>query len=131
MKQRTLDQLGKRERQIAELIYRMKKGSVDDVRAALGNPPSYSAVRTTLNILVRKGFLETAKEGRKFFYSPMVTQETAGRHAIQSLIQTYFNNSIEQAVSGIISADEGSLSDEDYARLIALIRKAKKERRTR
>ena len=131
MKQCTLEQLGKRERQIAELLYSMKTGSVDDVIKAIENPPSYSAVRTTLNILVRKRFLQQSKSGRKYLYSPTVAPETASRHAIRSLVQTYFNNSIEQAVSGLISADEGKLSDRDYARLIALIRKAKNERKAR
>jgi predicted transcriptional regulator len=129
MKQRTLDQLGKRGRQIAELIYGMKEGSVEDVRKAMSRPPSYSAVRTTLNILVVKGFLQMKKSGRKFLYSPVVAPEAASRHAIQSLVQTYFNNSIEQAVTGLLSADEARLTDQEYARLIALIRKAKSEGR--
>jgi BlaI family transcriptional regulator, penicillinase repressor len=131
MKQRTLEQLGKRERQVVELLYSMKTGSVDDVIKAIENPPSYSAVRTTLNILVRKRFLQQSKSGRKYLYSPTVAPETASRNAIRSMVQTYFNNSIEQAVSGLISADEGKLSDGDYARLIALIRKAKNQRNAR
>ena len=65
MKQRTLGQLGKRERQIAELLYSMKTGSVDVVIKAIENPPSYSAVRTTLNILVRKRFLQAVQERPK------------------------------------------------------------------
>ena len=131
MKQRTLDQLGKRERQIAELIYGMKEGSVEDVRTVMGSPPSYSAVRTTLNTLVRKGFLRMKKSGRKYLYSPGVAPEAASRHAVRSLIRTHFNNSIEQAVSGLLSSQEARLTDGDYARLIALIRKAKSEERRR
>jgi len=127
MTPRTLEQLGKRERQIVELIYSMKRGSVSDVQRAISNPPSYSALRTSLTILVRKGFLEQNKVGRKFYYSPRIATETVSRSAIRTLVRTYFNDSLEQAVSGLISAEEGNLTDEDYARLIALIRRAKKE----
>ena len=127
MTPRTLEQLGKRERQIVELIYSMRRGSVSDVQKAISNPPSYSALRTSLTILVRKGFLEQNKVGRKFYYSPRIATETVSRSAIRTLVRTYFNDSLEQAVSGLISAEEGNLTDEDYARLIALIRRAKKE----
>jgi predicted transcriptional regulator len=131
MKQHTLDQLGKRERQIAELIYSMKSASVQDVRTGLDNPSSYSAVRTTMNILVRKGFLSQTKVGRKFLYTPTVAAGPASLHAVRSLVRTYFNDSIEQAVSGLIGANQAKLSDQDYARLIAVIRQAKNERRSR
>jgi BlaI family transcriptional regulator, penicillinase repressor len=126
MKQRTLEQLGKRERQLVEIIYGMEKGSVSDVRRAVDNPPSYSAVRTTLNILVRKGFLERMKNGRKYVYAPTLPQNKASRLAVQHLLSTYFNNSIEQAVTGLIGAGDQNLTDEDYERLIALIRNVRK-----
>jgi len=131
MKERSLDQLSKRERQIVEIIYRSDKAGVGDVRKAIANAPSYSAVRTTLNILVRKGFLLRTMSGRKFLYSPTMTQEKAGRQAVRRLLQTYFNNSIEQAVSGLLSAEDQKLTPQEYARLIALIRKAKNEEKRR
>ena len=127
MANRTLDQLSKRERQIVELMYGMKKGSVTDVQNAIYNAPGYSAVRTTLNILVRKGFLEYRKSGRKYLYSPTVPKEKAGRLAIKNLLQTYFNNSLEEAVSGLINANGRKLSDRDYAQLMNLVRKANDE----
>jgi BlaI family penicillinase repressor len=127
MSRRTLGQLSKRERQIVEVMYGMKKGSVADVQKAIDNPPGYSAVRTTLNILVRKGFLEHKKSGRKYLYSPTMPQEKASRLAVRSLLQTYFNNSIEEAVSGLIHADDNKLTDRDYEQLIDLIKRAKDE----
>ena len=131
MKERTLDQLSKRERQIAEVIYRSERCGVGDVRKAIDNPPSYSAIRTTLNILVRKGFLERTRNGRKFLYSPTMTQEKAGKLAIRRLLQTYFNNSIELAVSSLLSAEDQKLTPREYGRLIALIRKVKNEEKYR
>ncbi|HTP57298.1 MAG TPA: BlaI/MecI/CopY family transcriptional regulator [Spirochaetia bacterium] len=127
MSQRTLDQLGKRERQLMETIYAMKRGAVTDVRKAMTRPPSYSAVRTTLNILVRKGFLERSRDGRRFLYSPTLPQGKASRIAVRHLLSTWFNGSIEQAITGLIDAGEKNLTDEEYRRLIALIRKVRKQ----
>jgi BlaI family transcriptional regulator, penicillinase repressor len=105
-------------------MYGMKKGSVADVQNAMDNAPGYSAVRTTLNILVRKGFLEHRKSGRKYLYSPTMPREKAGRLAIKSLLQTYFNNSLEDAVSGLINAEGRRLSERDNKQLMSLVRRA-------
>ena len=122
---RTLDQLSKRERQIMEVIYRGKGASVRDVIAGMDNPPGYSAVRTTLNILVRKGFLEPAKYGRRYVYEPRVARAAATRHAVNRIVQTYFDNSVRDAVVGLISAGARELTDRDYARIIGFIRETR------
>jgi BlaI family transcriptional regulator, penicillinase repressor len=128
---RSLDQLGRRERQIVEVVYSMKQGSVADVRAAIRNPPSYSAVRTTLTILVRKGVLQQKKSGRRFLYAPTLPAAEARRMAVRRLLQTYFENSVEQAVAGLIQADHQKLTDQDFARILRLIEEARdKERGT-
>ena len=127
----TFDRLGKRERQIAELVIQLGKAGVAEVRAAIPDPPAYSSVRTVLNILVRKGFLRLSKSGRRYLYQAAGEPAEARRHAVRSMVQTYFNNSVEEAVSGLISSAEARLSDEDYARLMAVIRRARKERKQR
>ena len=47
-------QLGRRERQIVEVLYRLGKAGVAEVLAELPDPPSYSAVRALLRILEEK-----------------------------------------------------------------------------
>ncbi|MEM1453497.1 MAG: BlaI/MecI/CopY family transcriptional regulator, partial [Planctomycetota bacterium] len=53
-----LNELGRRERQILETVVRLRRASVAEVRDALPDPPSYSAIRTTMGILVDKGHLQ-------------------------------------------------------------------------
>jgi BlaI family transcriptional regulator, penicillinase repressor len=129
MARRSLDQLSKRERQIVDAVYSLKQGSVADVREGILDPPSYSAVRTTLTILVRKGVLQQKKSGRKFLYTPTLPQAEAGRMALRGLLKTYFAGSVEQAVAGLIRADQKKLTDQDYARLIRLIEEARNKER--
>jgi predicted transcriptional regulator len=104
-----------------DVIYRLKGASVGDVRAAMESPPGYSAVRTTLNILVRKGFLESAKDARKYVYLPKVARAAASGYAVRRMVHTYFDNSICDAVFGLISAGARELTEEDYARIIGFI----------
>jgi predicted transcriptional regulator len=123
--------LGKRERQIMELLYILREGAVSEVRSSLASPPSYSAVRTTMNILVRKGFLSFRTEGRKYLYRPVVPQERARQTAIHHLLKTYFDGSVREAVVGLIGADAAGLSEADYRELTALIHKARRKKATK
>ena len=118
--------LSKRQRQIMEAIYRLNQASVEDVRRAIPDPPSYSAVRTTMNILADRGLLSRAPSGRKFLYSPTIPHREARRSAIEHLLRTYFDNSIELAVAALIRTDRGGLTEEEYRSLLALIEKARK-----
>lgn len=119
--------LSKRERQIMEAVYGGRTASAADVLASIPDPPSYSAVRATLGILVRKGLLSFRREGRRYVYVPCISHEQARKGAVKQLLRTYFDNSVAQAVSGLITADRGRLNDEDYAALIALIEKERKK----
>jgi len=121
--------LSKRERQIMEAIFLMGAAAVRDVRNGLSEPPSYSAVRTTMNILVRKGFLTHRLQGRKYLYRPVVSPESARRSAARHLLKTYFEGSVREAVLGLIDADAQRLGEEDYRELIALMRRARSKTR--
>jgi BlaI family penicillinase repressor len=118
--------LSKRERQIIEAIYAMGSASVAEVRSAIPAPPGYSAVRAMLNVLVRKGVLSHRNEGRRYVYFPLVRRHKARQFAVKRLLEIYFDNSVPEAVSGLIRADHKNLTAEDYEDLIELINEARK-----
>ena len=117
--------LSKREGQIMEVIYRWRSASVYEVLWAIPNPPSYSAVRTILNILEDKGFLKHRKEGRKYIYFPTIPLKRAMRSAVKQLLQTYFNNSTEEAVRALVEIDSKNLTKAEFDRLAELIERAR------
>jgi predicted transcriptional regulator len=119
--------LSKRERQIMEVIYRHLNASVREVLAEIPNPPTYSAVRSIMNILVEKGFLKRTKYGKKYIYSPTVSQKKAMRSALKQLLTTYFGGSLENAVTALLEIHSEDLKDEDFQKLMDLIEKARKE----
>jgi len=118
--------LSKRQRQIMEAIYSLNQATVEDVRRTIPDPPSYSAVRTTMNILVDRGLLKYTRNGRKYHYSPTIPHGQARKSAIEHLLHTYFNNSVEQAVAALLKSDRKGLSEDEYTSLLALIEKARK-----
>ena len=72
--------LGARERQIMDAIYRLGEASVADVLAALADPPTYSAVRTMIRLLEKKGILRHRQDGTKYVYQPTQSRELAKRN---------------------------------------------------
>jgi BlaI family transcriptional regulator, penicillinase repressor len=121
-----LQQLSRRERQIVDSLYQMKEGSVESVRTAIPSPPSYSAVRSTMNILVRKGFIAYRRHGRKYVYFPVVSSGKARLSAVKHLLETYFDGSIQQTVSGLLTAERKRLTEIEYRELIELIEDARR-----
>ena len=120
------DDLSKRERQIMTVIYKRKKASVQDVLEEIPNPPSYSAVRSIMNILKRKGFLSHNRHGNKYIYSPIISKKKAMNTAVIHLLTTYFDNSLEKAVTALLKIHNKDLTEEDLHRLTQIIDRAKK-----
>jgi len=55
-----------------DVVYRRGEATAAQVREGLADPPSDSAVRTTLRILEEKGHLTHRKDGPRFVFSPTV-----------------------------------------------------------
>lgn len=119
--------LGRRERQIMEAVYRLGQATVAEVRESIDDPPSYSAVRTFMNILEEKGHLTHRQVGNRFVYSPTHPRDEAGKAALQRVLQTFYEGSIANSVAALLDAE--SLSAEEIDELTHLIDHARKEGR--
>ena len=121
--------LGRRERQIMDIVYRLGRASVSDVRAQLPDPPSYSAVRGMLNLLEEKEHLTHEQDGLRYIYKPTAARSQLRRSALRHLVQTFFDGSPTSAVAALLEMADGELSASDRARLAKLIAQAKAEGR--
>ena len=121
--------LGRRERQILDVVYRLGRASVADVRAALPDPPSYSAVRGMLNLLKDKGHLRHESDGLRYVYLPVVEPAEARRSAMAHVVRTFFGGSPAEAASALFDLPDGKLSREELAQLSRLVKQAEKEGR--
>ena len=129
MAQPIQNELGRRERQIMDVIYRLGRASVAEVRENLPDPPTYSAVRAMLGFLEDKGYLRHERDGMKYVYLPTVDAKHARRSALQHMVKTFFNGSAAQAAAALIEMNDTQLSTDEIKRLSDLIKKARQEGR--
>jgi predicted transcriptional regulator len=121
--------LGRRERQILDAVYRLGRASVADVRNDLPDPPSYSAVRGMLKLLEDKGHVRHTADGLRYLYLPVVDPAEARRTAMAHVVRTFFGGSTADAASALFDLPDGKLSREDLAELSRLAAQALKEGR--
>lgn len=120
------ESLSRRERQIMDIVYVRGEASAQEVHADLPDAPSQTAVRTLLRILEEKGHLKHRQEGLKYIYQPSKHRGRAGRTALQRVLRTFFEGSLEKAVAAHLSDPSAQLSPEDLERLAKLIRQARR-----
>jgi predicted transcriptional regulator len=126
-KKRSPSDLGRRERQIMDVIFQLGEASVGDVLERLPDPPSYSAVRKMIRLLESKGFLRHRREGNRYVYRPTQSRETARRSALRHLLKTFFGGSAIDAVAAILDDSAEEMTDEDLRRIEELIEQARRE----
>jgi predicted transcriptional regulator len=123
------DGYSRREREIMDALYKLGKASAAEIREQIADAPTYTAIRTHLSILEKKGHVRHASDGTRYIYEPLVAREQMGRRAIDSLLKTFFDNSVERAVTALLTRDDANIPREDLDRLARLIEKAKREGR--
>jgi predicted transcriptional regulator len=126
---RKTPELSRREREMMDIIYRAGEATVAEVLDAMDDPPSYSAVRSTLNILQRKGHLTHRHDGNRYVYAPTRNRAEARSSALDHLLRTFFDGSAADAVSALVEQKRDELSDAELKRLMKLIRQARREGR--
>ena len=123
----TLQILSRRERQIMDILYQRGRASAAEVRAAMEDAPSYSAVRAMLRTLEEKGHIHHEMDGLKYVYLPSLGKEKAKRSAVKHLLRTFFGDSPEQIVAALLDVSAKKLTPEELNRMSDMIEKAKKE----
>ena len=124
-----LAQLSRREREIMDVLFRRGQATVADVIEDLSDPPSYSAVRATLNILVAKKQAQHREDGPRYIYMPAIPADTARTAAITHVINTFFGGSAEEAAVALLQMSDTKLPADAIARLTREVEKARKEGR--
>jgi len=110
-----------------EAIYRLENPTVADIRASIPNPPSENATRTLLTILEQKGHLRHREQGIRFVYEPVIPRDEMAVSTLKNVLRTFFQDSLESAVSKLLDEEEIQLSDDQLDRLVARIEKAKRQ----
>jgi BlaI family penicillinase repressor len=121
------DGFSRRERQIMDALYALERATAAQIHQAVSEPPSYTAVRTLLTILEKKGHVRHESDGVRYVYAPMAAREDAGKDAIQILKKTFFDDSTERLVAALLTQE--NIAPDELDRLAQLIDKARREGR--
>jgi predicted transcriptional regulator len=117
--------LTRREAQIMEILHRRRRATVEDLRAELPDAPSPSSVRKLLEIMIDRRLLAREYDGPRFTYFPVSKPEEASRSALKQLVRTFFDDSPGSAAAALIDMAGHPLSDQDYTRLSALLKRGR------
>ncbi len=110
-----------------DILYRSGKATAAEVRDAMADAPSYSAVRAMLRILEEKGHLCHEQDGPRYVFLPAEPREQAKRSALRHLVETFFEGSVEQTVAALLDGESKNMPTSELDRLSKLIEEARKK----
>ena len=122
-------QLSRRERQVMDILYESGGATAVEIRERMADPPTDSAVRSILRILINKGHLTREPDGPRYIYSPTTPVPRASRSAMRHVLSTFFGGSVEGAVATLLKLHEGDLTPAQRKRIKAMIDGAAEEGR--
>ena len=113
--------LAKREEQIMQAFWELKKACIKEVIPHLPAPkPHYNSVATIVKILEEKGFLHHEAVGNVYRYFPVVTKEQYQKHAMKDIVSQYFDNSYPRMLA--FFARQQNLSEKELKEIIDMIK---------
>jgi predicted transcriptional regulator len=123
----SLEPLGRLETELMDRLWARPEISVRDLHEELGGRLAYTTLMTTLDRLYKKGLLRRHKQGKAYFYSPVLSE----REYQESLTQHFFGMVLnDRRNSGaVLLRFVEAVSDADQAMLDQLdeIVKAKRQ----
>lgn len=119
-----IDSLPRREREIFEILCSAGEATAADVRAAMADPPSYSAVRTLLARLESRGLIKHRTVDQAYVYKSVQQVAKVRESAMKQMVRTFFDGSAASAATALLGLTK-SLSPDEAAALRRAIDEAK------
>lgn len=119
-----IDSLPRREREIFEILCSAGEATAADVRSAMADPPSYSAVRTLLARLETRGLVRHRSVDQAYVYKSVPQPAKVRESALKQMVKTFFDGSAANAATALLGLTK-SLSPEEAAALRRAIDEAK------
>ncbi|MCB1671139.1 MAG: BlaI/MecI/CopY family transcriptional regulator [Gammaproteobacteria bacterium] len=113
--------LSRSERQLMEIVWDLEEASVAEINDVLNRerPVARNTVRTLLERMREKGWLNIRKQGRSFHYSPTVPREVNLGQRVAEMVDRSCGGSPEKLMMALLHYR--GLSDEETARIRSLL----------
>jgi len=126
MSGKSLDDLGKLQRAVIEVIWKLGEASVHQVRDRLGRNKklAYTTVLTTMQKLEKAGWLRHRTEGKSYVYLPSRSREEAGAKSVRRFMKRVFNGNSVMMFQHLMLDDD--ISDKELLEIRKIIDKKRK-----
>jgi len=125
-----MKELTKAEEQVMQILWKIKKGFVNDILAELDEPkPAYNTVSTIVRILEKKQIVSYKAYGKSHEYFPLISKKEYTKSFLNGFMDNYFSNSYKQLVSFFSKDSNLSIRELEEIKLLMeeQIEKQKKE----
>jgi predicted transcriptional regulator len=119
-----IDSLPRREREIFEILCSRGEATAAEVREAMKDAPSYSAVRTMLGRLEGKGLVKHRTVEQSYVYKSVPQPAKVRESALKSMVKTFFDGSAASAATALLGLTK-NLDPEELDALQRAIDEAK------
>ena len=107
-----IDSLPRRERELFELLCSAGEATAAELRAAMKDPPSYSAVRTLLARLEARGVIKHRTVDQAYVYRRGAQPQKVRETAMNQMVRTFFDGSAASAATALLGLTKSLSSDE-------------------
>lgn len=120
-----MQELPRREQQVLDALFELGEAGAEQIRSAMPDPPSNSAVRAMLVRIEAKGFIRHRIENQRYLYSPAGSRQVARQHALRRLIRLFFEGSPASAATALLGMAE-PMQEDELKRLEDLVKAARR-----
>jgi predicted transcriptional regulator len=107
-----IDSLPRRERELFELLCSAGEATAAELRAAMKDPPSYSAVRTLLARLEARGVIRHRTVEQAYVYKSAAQPAKVRETAMNQMVRTFFDGSAASAATALLGLTKSLSEDE-------------------
>jgi predicted transcriptional regulator len=107
-----IDSLPRRERELFELLCSAGEATAAELRTAMQDPPSYSAVRTLLARLEARGVVKHRTVDQAYVYQSVAQPAKVRETAMKQMVRTFFDGSAANAATALLGLTKGLSTDE-------------------
>ena len=118
--------LSAREREVMDIVYRLRAVTATDVEREMEDPPSNATVRSALRTLERKGWITHERDGLRYVYRAARSRERTRRDALRHVVRTFFDGSVAEAVSALVGRAD-RMDERERARIADLLARLERE----
>jgi predicted transcriptional regulator len=122
-----LPPLSRRERELLEIIFRLRKSTVTEIMDEMEEPPTRAAVRFLLRVMEEKSHIRHTKRGREFVYEATQPRQSVGKSALHNVLHTFFDGSLQKGLGAYLADPKVHYDGETLEELAEMIEAAKNQ----